>query len=111
MSVEPFPAASSTPPGLMARLLAALRLLPLPALPPHPHLLPALLLLAPRARTVHQVVELRALAASWLAEPQRLELEQHLQQALHRLATAPPLCPISTKSRTKMARSTGKRRR
>lgn len=25
MSVEPFPAASSTPPGLMARLLAALR--------------------------------------------------------------------------------------
>ena len=110
MSVEPFPAASSTPPGLMARLLAALRLRPRP-LPPHPHLLPALLLLAPRARTVHQVVELRALAASWLAEPQRLELEQHLQQALHRLATAPPLCPRSTKSRTKMARSTGKRRR
>ena len=110
MSVEPFPAASSTPPGLMARLLAALRLRPRP-LPPHPHLLPALLLLAPRARTVHQVVELRALAASWLAAPQRLELEQHLQQALHRLAIAPPLCPRSTKSRTKMARSTGKRRR
>ena len=110
MSVEPFPAASSTPPGLMARLLAALRLRPLQP-PPHPHLLPALLLLAPRARTVHQVVELRALAASWLAAPQRLELEQHLQQALHRLATAPPLCPRSTKSRTKMARSTGKRRR
>lgn len=110
MSVEPFPAASSTPPGLMARLLAALRLRPLQP-PPHPHLLPALLLLAPRARTVHQVVELRALAASWLAAPQRLELEQHLQQALHRLATAPPPCPRSTKSRTKTARSTGKHRR
>ncbi len=110
MSVEPFPAASSTPPGLMARLLAALRLRPRP-LPPHPHLLPALLLLAPRARTVHQVVELRALAASWLAAPQRLELEQHLQLALHRLATAPPPFPTNTKSRTKTARSTGKRRR
>ncbi len=110
MSVEPFPAASSTPPGLMARLLAALRLRPLQP-PPHPHLLPALLLLAPRARTVHQVVELRALAASWLAAPQRLELEQHLQLALHRLATAPPPFPTNTKSRTKTARSTGKRRR
>lgn len=110
MSVEPFPAASSTPPGLMARLLAALRLRPRP-LPPHPHLLPALLQLAPRARTVHQVVELRALATLWLAAPQRLEVEQHLQQALHRLATQPPLFPRSTKSRTRTARSTGKRRR
>ena len=110
MSVEPFPAASSTPPGLMARLLAALRLRPLPV-PAHPHLLPALLQLAPRARTVHQVVELRALATLWLAAPQRLEVEQHLQQALHRLATAPPPFPTNTKSRTRTARSTGKRRR
>ena len=111
MSVEPFPAASSTPPGLMARLLAALRLRPLPALPPHPHLLPALLLLAPRARTVHQVVELRALAASWLAVPQRLELEQHLQEALYRLATALPPSPKNTSSRTRTGRRTGKPRR
>ncbi len=110
MSVDTYPAATSTPLGLMARLLAALR--QRPQVPPqHPHLLPALLLLAPRARTVHQVLELRTLAASWLAEPQRLELEQHLQQALHRLATTPPPFPTSTKSRTKTARSTGKRRR
>ncbi len=111
MSVEPFPAASSTPPGLMARLLAALRLRPLPAPPPHPHLLPALLQLAPRARTVHQVVELRALATSWLAAPQRLEVEQHLQQALHRLAMAPLASPKSTSSRTRTGRRTSKRRR
>lgn len=110
MSVEPFPAASSTPPGLMARLLAALRLRPLQP-PPHPHLLPALLLLAPRARTVHQVVELRALATSWLAAPQRLELEQHLQQALHRLAMALPASPRSTSLRTKTGRRTSKHRR
>lgn len=110
MSVEPFPAASSTQPGLMARLLAALRPRPV-APPPHPHLLPALLLLAPRARTVHQVVELRALAASWLAAPQRLELEQHLQQALHRLATAPLASPTNTSSRTRTGRRTSKRRR
>lgn len=110
MSAKPFPAATSTPPGLMAKLLAVLHLRPL-APPQHPHLLPALLLLAPRARTVHQVVELRALAASWLAAPQRLELEHHLQAALHRLATTPPQFPTNTKSRTKTARSTGKRRR
>ena len=110
MSVEPFPAATTTQPGLMARFLAALRLRPL-APPPHPHLLQALLQLAPRARTVHQVVELRALATSWLAAPQRQQVEQHLQQALHRLATQPPPFPRSTKSRTKTGRSTGKHRR
>lgn len=108
MSVEPFPAASSPPPGLMAKLLAALRLRPLPA---PPHLLPALLLLVPRLRTVHQLVELRSLGASWLAGPQRQHLEQHLQQALHRLATAPQPSPKSTSSRTRTGRRTGKHRR
>ncbi len=110
MSVEPFPAASSTPPGLMAKLLAALRLRPLPA-PQPPHLLPALLLLFPRLRTVHQLVELRSLGACWLAGPQRQHLEQHLQQALHRLATAPQPSPKSTSSRTRTGRRTGKHRR
>lgn len=108
MSVDPSPAASSTQPGLMARFLAALRLRPLPA---PPHLLPALLLLVPRLRTVHQLVELRSLGASWLAGPQRQHLEAHLQQALHRLATLPPPSPRSTSSRTKTGRRTGKHRR
>jgi hypothetical protein len=109
MSVDSTP---KTPLALMAKCRAALRrLLRLPPkLTPPPLLLPALLAQVPRARTVHQVLQLRALAASWLAAPQRAQLDNRLQQHLVTLASPQP-SPKSTSSRTKTAPRTGKHRR
>lgn len=104
---------SATKPGPMARCLAALLLLlrlP-PRRPLNPHLLPALLLQAQRLRSVHQLHQLHSLAASWLAAPQLRVLRPHLQAAMVRLATSPRPSPKSTSSKTRRARSTGKRRR
>lgn len=108
---------STIPLGLMAKSLAALRRLlrlpqPLPQ-PPQPDLLAALVAQVPRVRTVHQAQELRALAASWLAAPQRRQLEASLQQQLLALAAnpLPHPSPKSTWSKTRTARRTGKPRR
>lgn len=93
---------------LARRLLQRLQRPPLP-----PQLLPALLHQAQRLRTVHQALELRQLAACWLAAPHRRLLEQAMQQRLQQLPTLPPN-PRSRKSslsRTRTGRSTTKRRR
>jgi hypothetical protein len=97
--------------GLWRQLLN--RLLPQPQPQPRPPLLEALLHQARRLRTVHQALELRHLAACWLAAPHRQLLEQALQQRLQQLPTLPP-SPKSRKSsssRTRTGRSTTKRRR
>ena len=103
-------AGCSTQSGLMARFLAAL----LPRRRPRPQLLQALLLQVPRQRTVHQLQQLRHLAASWLAGPQLRLLDQALQQRLQLLAVElmrPQASPKSTSSRTKTGPRTGKHRR
>lgn len=106
-----------TPLSVLQRLLQPLWLLllppPLRRPPPPPLLLPALLHQVPRQRSVHQLHQLRSLAASWLAAPQMRQLDLHLQQRLQQLAQNPQQSPSprSSKSRTKPARSTGKRRR
>lgn len=98
----------------MARLMAALaRLLPRRRLPPpHPLLTAALLPQVPRLRSVHQLQQLRLLAASWLAAPQLRLLDLHLQERLRQLS-ATPIQPSrrNTSSRTTTGRRTGKRRR
>jgi hypothetical protein len=81
--------------------------------PPRPLLLEALLHQARRLRTVHQAVELRHLAACWLAGPQRRLLDQALHQRLQLLPTlaGKPGSRKSSSSRTRTGRSTTKRRR
>lgn len=104
---------SSTKPGLMVVFLAVLRRLlrlqPRPAA--HPMLLPAVLAQAHRQRTVHQLLQLRQLAACWLAAPERRLLEQHLQRRVLAMAANRPPSPKSTSSSGKTGRRTGKRRR
>lgn len=98
----------------MARLMEALaRLLRRPPRPrPHPLLTLALLPQVPRLRTVHQLHQLRSLAASWLPAAQLRLLDLHLQERLHQLAAIKrPPSRRSTSSRTRTARRTGKRRR
>lgn len=94
------------------QLLQRLRLLP----QPRPLLMQALLWQVPRLRTVHQLHQLRNLAAFWLAAPQMRQLDQHLQQRLEQLAPlrvleSPQRSQKSTSSRTRTGRRTGKRRR
>lgn len=105
---------STTKPTLLSRLLAVLlhplRLLLRRPLPPHPQLMPALLLQAQRLRSVHQLHQLHSLAASWLGPRQLQDLRPHLQAAMVRLANNRP-SPKSTSSRTRPGKSTGKRRR
>lgn len=95
----------------MAGFLAALLRLCRPQ--PHPMLLPAILAQVHRQRTVHQLHQLRSLAASWLAAPQLRQLDQHLQRRMLALAANLSLqpSPKSTSSRTRRAKLTGKRRR
>ena len=101
--------------GFLAALRRLLLLLQLQRPPlPRPQLLQALLPQVPHLRTVHQVVQLRSLAASWLGRQQLQQLDQHLQERLRLMAlqkASPQPSPISSSSRTKRARSTGKRRR
>lgn len=87
----------------MVRWLAAL--LPRPRLP---LLTQALLRQVPRLRTVHQVVQLRRLAACWLGAQDLATVDRALH--LH-LQAMPPPSPKSTLSSAKTARPTGKPRR
>lgn len=98
---------------ILSRLSQALRQLlhQQPPRPQHPHLLPALLHQVPRLRSVHQLHQLRSLAASWLEAPHLLQLDLHLQERLHQLATHPQPSQKSTSSRTRTAQRTGKHRR
>lgn len=100
----------------MALLTAAVRRLlrlpprPLPA--PHPLLLAALLPQVPRLRSVHQLQQLRHLAASWLPAAQLPLLDLHLQERPRQLATNPPRSSRrSTSSKTRTGRRTTKRHR
>lgn len=100
----------------MARLMAVLlRLLPHRRLPPpHPLLTVALLPQVPRLRSVHQLQQLRHLAASWLPAAQLRLLDLHLQERLRQLSEMPlPLYQSrrNTSSRGRTGRRTTKRRR
>lgn len=109
-----FTAPTTTKPAPTAGFLAALRRLLQRAPAPHPLLLQALLPQVPHLRTVHQVAQLRHLAASWLGRPQLQLLDLHLQERLRLLGlqkSLPQPSPRSSSSRTKTARRTGKRRR
>ena len=91
----------------LARALPFLR----PNRPPQPLLLAALQHQAPRLRTVHQVAQLRSLAACWLAAPELHLLDQHLQLRLQEMALDPLPSPRSTSSNARTAPRTTKRRR
>lgn len=99
--------------------LAAVLLMPLRLRQRRPLLLRALMAQVPRQRTVHQVAQLRSLAASWLAAPdlQALDLALHQQmqllalQAMQAMQTPRPRSPKSSSSSAKMGPSTMKPRR
>lgn len=78
---------------------------------PLPQVLQPLLAQARRHQHPQQAVMLESLAASWLAEPQRLLVRQALQERQLHLHSNPQPSRKSSSSRTKTARRTGKRRR
>jgi hypothetical protein len=104
----------STQCSMLQRLVARLTRRPLVPTPQQLQarwLLQSLLAQVPRLRTVHQVQQLRSLAACWLAAPDQRLLDKSLQQQLQQMAKQLRQCPRSTASPTKTGRSTGKRRR
>jgi hypothetical protein len=92
----------------MQRLATALRNL---LRPRQPLLLTALLHQVPRLRSVHQVHQLRSLAASWLAAPDLAAVDRALHLRLQQMVLETMASPRSTSSSAKTARSITKRRR